>query len=56
MKGAESDDGSAPFIVGRTRRSDRKGGVDQGPRALQDDPVHDQAHAVWAMAGVRDVF
>lgn len=45
-----------PFTIGRTGRSDTEGGIDQGPWAIQDGPVHDQAHAVWAMAGVRDVF
>lgn len=43
-----------PFTIGRTGRSDTEGGIDQGPWAIQDGPVHDQAHAVWAMAGVRD--
>ena len=54
IKGTESDDGPAPFTIGRTGRSDTEGGIDQGPWAIQDGPVHDQAHAVWAMAGVRD--
>ena len=43
-----------PLTIGRTGRSDTEGGIDQGPWAIQSGPVHDHAHAVWAMAGIQD--
>ena len=45
-----------PFTIGRTGRSDTEGGIDQGPWAIQDGPVHDQAPPCgpWAESGTKD--
>ena len=53
LTGAEADDGSAPFAVGRTGRSGTEGHR-PWTHPIQSGPVHDHAHVVRAMASVRD--